>query len=166
MATTLYGTEDGIIDRWSQAGVDLRTDDNPPANLGRAIQRASQRINRYCLLLYSDAQLAASDWVLEAADDLGAYFLGGRRGNPVPTSIVEYYDMVMDDLKKLHKGQAWLPDAAPRRAVVPRLSNINMRLWPTPHSRVQEKRSTGRPQDYSQRKDRLDLLRYLPSVDF
>jgi phage gp36-like protein len=153
-----YCTEDDLADRISFDGTNLRVDDNPPDILGNVINRASAEVRRYLLRRYSDANLAMSEWISMATADIACYLLCKRRANSVPSSIAEAYRQVIADLKYMQFGQLQVPDVAPIAQPIPTLTNIDMRLWPSPHPRVMRARSTGgSPTNYPERVDWADI---------
>lgn len=152
-----YCVEDDIENRISIAGVALRVDDIPPDDLGDAIDEASIEVYEHLGTIYDDTQLAASSVIKRWCADIATYHLCTRRGNPAPAVIQRKYDKAIERLEKYQHGTYQLPDAAPRSMAAPVMSNINQRLMPTPHPRVQVRRSTGkRPTDYVQRMDGSD----------
>lgn len=154
---TAYCDEDDIDNRLSEAGVALRVDDIPPDDLGESIDRAAIRIYEYLGLVYPDSQLSGSNVVKHWCADIATYFVCTRRGNPAPGSISKAYEEVIAKLERYQKGWPQLPDAAPRATMVPGMENINYRLTPAPHPRVQRKRSTTKePTDYTRRNDYSD----------
>lgn len=163
--TTTYCDADDLADILGEAGVSLRLSDVPPEALGRVLVRAAAKVNRYCLRRYTAAKLAASEWVRVVAAEMAAYLLCTRKGNPAPSSVVDLWNMALEDLKLIKAGDQ-IPDIAARKTGAPVLSNVRVRLRPVMHTRVEQARSTGNPEGYVQRKDRLDPLQYWGGGDF
>lgn len=160
MAVTNYCTEDDLADRISQEGINLHTDDIPPDDLGAVIERASSKINQYCLRRYTAAKLALSDWVQETAADIAVYFLCSRRGNSPPGSVADAYEEAIKELEQIRRGAVQIADIPARKVTAPQMSNVNIRLRPTPHTRVQPGRSTNKPTDFVQRNDLEDPMTF------
>lgn len=159
MATTAYCVMNDVKNILSTSGVTLRLDDTPPtAADGDVIDDASRLIDEYLLLFYSEANLALSPWVKHRCAEMAAYLLCERRGNPVPTGLARRYERCEERLEKARLGQLWVPDIPMRKAAVPVLSNVRVRLAPVPHTVVEKVRSTGTVSDYPQREDILDPL--------
>lgn len=161
MAITPLSSEDDLADRLGQYGVNLRLDDQPPKDVQTALTRATTTLYRYARRRYSVAQLAQSNVAADIDADLAAFYLCVRRGNPPPAPIGEAYQRAIEDLKLLEQGVWHLPDASPLALSAPVLSNVTVRMHPTPHPRVQRGRSTGeRPSEYRQRVDHSDPLHW------
>ena len=166
--SVVYCSADDILDRLSASGVKLRNDDRPPHRHGNALARASRIVDRFCLRVYSQATLQANEWVQFVTADIATYLLCARRGNPVPGSVAEFYQMAMTDLKDIYKGRADIPGAAKRRTSAPVMSNVTSRLIPNPHTRVVKARSTttgGTPTDYQQVQDFSEITEK-PFLDY
>ena len=169
MAITLYCSLNDVIDRLSQDGVNLRTDDEPPDAAGNILERAAATINEYCLPRYSDVNLAASAWVKHECANVAAAYLCERRGNPIPPGVARAFERLMPSdgrpgvLERIRRGQRNVPDAPERRTSAPVLSQGRIQLWPVPHTVVEPSRSSSRnqPTDYAQRTDQLDVLDYV-----
>lgn len=160
---TLYCDRSDVEDVLSAAGVQSRLSDGPPSadDLGSCLKDAAIFINQHAALMYPISQLVLSNWVNFTAKHIAAHLLCIRRGNPAPSSVREFYDAAVEDLKDVKKGLDVIYDALPGRANVPVMSNMSMRLRPFMHSRVQAKRSAGHaPTDYSQRRDMTDPAEY------
>jgi len=161
MATTPYCTRQDLINRLSATGVIDRADDGPPAELGDVIDNASTIIDEHCLLLYTPARLAVSDWVNQRATDIAASLLCERRGNPVSQGIAKPYERTMLRLEQVRLGVLSIPDIAARREAVPAMSNLRVRLDPVLRVVVERRRSAGPPvEDYQQHYDRLEFFHY------
>ena len=161
MADYLYCTEDDIADRITQEAINVRIEDIPPDDLGRVIERASNRIHMYLMRRYNTTQLSLSQWVREAAAEIATYFLCIRGGNPAPSSIHEEYTTIMELLKEISKGSYWVPDIPERIMSAPAMDNHTIRLIPKPHSRVQTGRSTKKPTTHTQRADLTDPMHWI-----
>ena len=156
--TQAYCQLGDLQDRLSALGVSLRTDDAPPDAYGNAILRAGVTIEQYCGPRYSLPSLLGNDWVTQTATTLAVKHLCGRRGNPVPQSLLDDYKEAMEELKQVRKGQLPIFGAAVRRQGCPVMSNVRVRLRPEPHSRREPARSTttgGRPTDYTVHQDNV-----------
>ena len=160
MAVTLYCSEDDLANWMSDFAIALRVSDDPPDSLGRTIELASVRINWYCLERYEAAQLALSECIRAAATVIAVNYICARRANPVPGVFKEFYNELTKEktglLWEVREGKRPIPDATPRRAAAPVMSNVTWRQWPTQHGRVRKGTSTGTVTSYGQRKDHLD----------
>lgn len=161
MALTNYCTEDDIANRLSQEGVNLRVRDVPPNDLGDVLDETSVEIDLYLRNIYEPAQLALSDVVNHIAISIATCFLCEREGNPAPGSVAKKYDRALERLEKIASGVMRLPDATPRKGMAPVLSNVTVQNFPSPHTRVQRKRSTGAVSSYGQRRAMRDALEWL-----
>lgn len=158
MATTAYCTIGDIQNRLSATGVTSRTDDTPPDDYGDVIDEASRIVDESCLLMYSEANLAASGVVKHWTANIASFLLCERRGNPVPVGIASKYERVMETLDKVLLHGRQIPDIPMRKVGAPVLSNVRVQLAPVPHTVVERSRSTGKPDGYRQRNDVLDYV--------
>jgi hypothetical protein len=82
---------------------------------------------------------------------VACYILCGRRGNPKPSSLAADYKEIKDRLERIKSGREALWDTPPRRARMPVISNMFVKLAPNPHPRVHLSTSTttgGNPTAY------------------
>lgn len=124
----------------SAEGVSLRLDDDLSGTESEtettrlttyAVNIATSRVNLYAAQKYEPIQLANSWEVWHWGTIVGAKWLCGRRGNPVPDSLAEAYEEALDELKELRAGQLVLADIPPRDELWPAWSNIELdqRYW-------------------------------------
>lgn len=154
--TQPYSTRQKLENRLSQVGVDLRIDDDI-STATECLNEATIEVQGYCLRLYSNAQLLASDWVTLKTTDIATYFLCGRRGNDIPPSVQARYEKAIADLEKVQTSAMTIPDAAKSSASAPTLTNQRVRLWPIPHVVSTEHNSTGNPSGYERSEDPTDF---------
>jgi len=159
MAVTLYCTWKDVQARLSQAGAALKIDDDPSTQAD-VLAEAAVEVNGYCLLDYTPAALAASDWVRYAARNIAAYLACTRRGNPAPQGVQARYEAAIVALARVQAGAATIPDAARRKTQAPVLSNQRARQWPVNEVKTVEGTSTGTAAGYTQFTDPFDLLDY------
>lgn len=167
MSLVPYTTEAAITVRLSADGVTLHTDDLWNNEISEIILDASADIDTYCLAHYSQANLNTSEIVERWATYLSCYYLTTRRGNPAPAPYKFWYEKLLNHdtgmLMEVYRGQLPIADIPKTFLGAPRMSNVKMAMFPTPHPRVQRKRSsTQKPTAYQQRVDRTDPLQYVP----
>jgi hypothetical protein len=92
----------------------------------KAVGWATGRVNFYLLGRYPAADLAQSWTVNWWAAVLAAYFLRGRRGNPPPGSVKEWYEESVEDMKAVQAGVLNLPDTGLRNSGWPAWSNVRV----------------------------------------
>jgi hypothetical protein len=161
--TVHYGAVTDLQNRLSSVGVALRVDDVPPEpTTGDVMNDADSVIDEHCLLAYSQANLFLSRWVNQRWSDIAAVHLCERRGNPCPPGLGRRYERTLERLEMVRIGRLLIPDIAMSRAFAPVLSNVRVRLAPTPHTVVEVVRSTGIVTDYDQRPDNLDPMQWIP----
>ncbi len=150
----VYCAGNDLEGRLSQAGVELRGDDDP-ATLSEVLDEASSTVDFYLSRLYDPAGYPGNRWVKHATANIGALLLCERRGNPVPASITDKHDRTMAELKLVLAGTVPVPGLTPRRSPVPQLSNHRPKLGPVPHTVVERETSPkrDRPTDYRQNVD-------------
>jgi phage gp36-like protein len=165
-ATLQYCTLADLQNRLSDDGVNLRVDDKPTVTTA-VINRATTKLDGYLRPRYDPVtQLAASAWVTEACATVAAYYLCGRRANPVPATLRrDFEDLINPDgksgeLQLIRRDQMNLPDVPMRKVEVPVLSQPRIRLDPFPRTVIERNRSTGQAQGYTQHADRLDFFDY------
>lgn len=157
MAVTLYCSRSDLESRLSTTGVSLRIDVDP-GDMTAILTRASVRVNEFLALLYDPANLAVSDWVKQQAISVALYYLCKRRANPVPGSIASDYEEACASMQAVKLGADTIYDIAARRAAAPVLSNVRVKLAPTPHTVVTPTRSTGKVTDYDQHQDQTSFI--------
>lgn len=160
MAQTTYCAIADIQNILSADGVTYRTDDSPPDTYGDVIDAASAVIDEHCFIWVLPATLATNEWVKHRAAEVASYYLCERRGNPVPPGVAQRYERAMERLELVRLGRLQIPNCAVRKTQVPVLSNGRIRLDPFPRTVIEKKRSTGKPEGYTQHADRLDTLDY------
>lgn len=115
MAIAPLTTPDRVKLRLSAVGVGLRVDHFPVGALDEAILSASADVavflSRYPLATTGttpglDSSTVVSTWTA----DVAVFLLCGYRANPVPASVKERYEWVMEQLAKVQAGQATVPD--------------------------------------------------------
>lgn len=152
MATTALTTLAQIRNRLSADGVTYRIDDAPDdSSDGDCIDEASQEIYEYCLERYEESDLASSQIVARWAANLGAFFFCKRRANTPPQSIQARYDAIIKKLERVQRDNLNIADIPQKKANVPVLSNVRVKLGPRiPHTVVVGTRSTGTAEGYPQ----------------
>jgi phage gp36-like protein len=150
-----------IQNRLSAAGVAARVDDTPPTTLGDVIDEASRKVDEHCQTRYG-TNLSKSNIVKHWTATIAATLLCERRGNPVPNSLARRYQETMDAMEHVLLHGRLIPDIAERKAGVPVMSNVHTQLLPYPHTVVETgtRRSTGKPEQYTQNKDVIDNYVY------
>lgn len=132
--STLYTDTDSIEGLLSQIGRDSRVDDNYTNNIDArednfitwACNWATARVNTFCSNRYEPATLATSWTVWGWATICACWWLCGRRGNPVPDSIIALYEEAMMEMKMVAAGQLNIDDLAMRNALAPVWDNMRM----------------------------------------
>lgn len=141
MAITPFCDIDDVEVLWSEFGVDERLTDEAGGTevVGLAascLEKATTLIMQKLAQRYALSDLQASSWVKWCCATLAAEFIGLRRGNPVPQSIVEEANRYREDLQEIHDlqvnliGDDGLP--LPARAIagssghLPAVSNIRI----------------------------------------
>lgn len=173
MPITPLTTAARVAARMGLLAVELRTDDDAvtpgagadesaSALTAEAIADATVEARGYLSRMYSDTQLAGSDWVELKVRDIAVYYLCLRRLNDAPAAAVQPYEKAIADLEKVQSGAMPLPDAATRKAAAPTLSNQRVRVWPVPHVVSTPHNSTGNPQNYDRNEDPSD---YEPNIN-
>lgn len=126
-----YCSQDDVEEVLSEAGVLLRTDDDPEgvedaSKVTAVIEAASSRIDMFLLRRYSASSLQSSIWVKWCCAYLSACLLSKRRGNPCPESIGFECQQYVDWLKEIRDGLMDLPGVAPSSDVLPSVSNFTV----------------------------------------
>lgn len=150
-STTLFCTATDIDYVLSTIGTQLALDDDRSGSIATtpestyltdAIQFASAEACSYLAKRYDVLQMANSDAVREAAAVGAAIRIRRHRTDPVPESLQEWYDQVIEWYEKVRKGDADLgliPERSPARPGV-----VNQRhdpRFPNP-SRLEVNQST------------------------
>lgn len=128
------------------------------ARITKAINYASSKVNDYVLPRYqSPAQLVTSWTVNRWATILACCWLAKRRGQPVPSSLMDDYKEAMEEMLKVSAGQMQIGDIGTPVAEWPAWSNVTVdhRYW-TRKVRVERSISEtagGGPTGYAQAVD-------------
>ena len=162
MAATQYCVLRDVQKQLSVEGVNLRLDDDPQV-WSDVIDWASLTIDEHCRTGYTQANLQISDWVKRQTAVLAAYELCERRGNPCPQSLIRKVVRLIGTPEKpggilgfILRGSRNISDIPRRKADIPVVSNVRVRLDPSPRIVVETGRSTGTPSGYSQHEDQLE----------
>lgn len=122
----VYTSEDEITRLISSTGVSLRVSDLTGAEKTtywvEVTEEATDIINQYCTN-YEASDLADSRWVRSRATWIGLVLLCRRRANPVPGSVMERYNEIMDELRLILAGILQIPRLAVMYESTPSLSN-------------------------------------------
>ena len=163
MAVTQLTTVAAVKKRISLSGYTLRTDDtdtDTAANLISAvIDDASTEVYGYLGLVYSSAELEASNWTELRCRDIAVALFCERRLNDMPSSAQRAYDRAIEQLTLAQQGAFQLPDARPKKGMAPKAVNVRHQLRPLPHTVVVPGTSTKATVDaenYERHKDRGD----------
>ena len=149
-------TQARIEARAGQMGVDLRIDDDI-GSITDAIADATVETKGYVSRLYSDDQLALSNWVELKVRDIALYFLAIRRGNPAPDSVQAAYEKAIADLTAVQDGQTQIFDISMNKTTAPVLTNQRMNVYPFPNIVNVQSRTTGNPEGYRPHNDPTDI---------
>lgn len=160
MPVVLYADATAVVARAGEAGVTLRTDDDPNT-IDDVLEAAAVDVDFWLGPVYSQTALAGSEWVARACRDIAVRYLCLRRLNAVPKSVELRYQEVLELLKLLASGARQLPDAAARKANAPVLSNQRTHLSPHPRVTTERPASTGVPAGYPPRDDPTGILDYV-----
>lgn len=147
----------------SQYGVVGALDDNNDGSedtptstdwVTQACQQGTNKVFRYLLAKYDQSELALSPIACGYAILFSCRWLLGRRGNPVPAELAEEIAEALLELKEIQKGEAILPDAAPRNNGLPSYMNYDVnRNFPFGKVRVIRPESDNSPADFAVRPD-------------
>lgn len=133
--TYLYTSRSEIDDLLSEYGVDLRLDDNDSNSIDttesarlttNGLNIATAKCNLYLLERYDASDLYESWIVHHWATVIAARWLCKRRGNPVPESLDDEYDEVIEEMTAVKEGDMSLGDVAQRESDQPTFSNVTM----------------------------------------
>ena len=126
----LYTTRAEIESILSGLGVDLMVDDDESGDIDaseeedvtEAIWEATDIINERASHFYDAEALETSSWVRRRASYLAAHILGRRRGNP--SVYCEEVEEIRAELKRLGRGDLWIPRIQTRHEHRPTMSNL------------------------------------------
>lgn len=126
--STYYCTQSDMEEIFSAAGVQAFSDheeigEADADNVQRAITRASEEINRYCLS-YSAEALTTCSIVNDWCAWLALFYLCRFRGNPPPESLAAEAADIREQLKEIRSGIGVLPDIPKRADFRPSFSNV------------------------------------------
>ncbi len=131
---TLLCSQSDVEHYFSARAVKLHLDDNADgivdageqAAMTDALTEAAETIYYYCYQIYSPAALATSNLVNRMATHFAGYRLAGRKGNPIPETVVE--DVAKDEerLKEVRDANGRLPGVPLRRILAPIVDNIRV----------------------------------------
>lgn len=126
----VYTSQDEIERLISETGVQSRTrdlagSDNPNYWI-ELIAEATDTINQWVGDYYDEADMADSRWVRARASWIALTLLCRRRGNPVPASILDRYEEIMEDLRLVRYGLVQIPRLPTRAGLLPTMSNIRI----------------------------------------
>lgn len=132
--TYQYTSRTEIQDLLSYSGVKLRLGDDgsdslSSAELARvvnAVNIATAKCNLYLLERYDASHLNDSWIVHHWATVIAARWLCKRRGNPVPESIEDEYEEIIEELTAVKQGEMSLGDVPQREADQPTWSNVTV----------------------------------------
>jgi len=131
----LYTTATDVRTLLSAEGVDASLDDDQSGTVSEteetrlttyAANYATSKVNDYCLGRYDAIDLASSWTANEWATIIAARWVRLRRGNPVPKSLQELFEDVMEDLKAVRTKQYDIQDLAERVSSAPKWSNVRV----------------------------------------
>jgi hypothetical protein len=128
--TYTYTSEDEIKRLASVSGVNLRTSDLVGSNTTdywtELVADATDIVNQYVLGLYEEIDLADNRWVRTRASWIGLTQLCRRRGNPVPDSVLQRYEEIIEELLQVRDGFMQIPRLPTRADIVPVMSNLRV----------------------------------------
>lgn len=102
-------TETKVRIRLSTVGVDKRIDHLPAGALDDVISQASSDVAMF-LGRYQISTLPSSDVVSNWTADVAVYHLCRIRANPIPTSVKDRFEWVMEQLALVQEGKKPIPD--------------------------------------------------------
>jgi len=118
------------------------------ANIGTAT------VNRYCQTLYDTADLALSWSVYNWATWIATQWLCIRRGNPIPSSILNAYLETLDNLEMVKSQQMCIEDIGLRNTCMPCWSNVRIdQRWNIKKMRVETVLSDRTHPNFPQKQD-------------
>jgi hypothetical protein len=122
----VYTSENEITRLISQTGVALRVSDltgtEKTTYWVEVTEEASDFINQYCTN-YDPADMADSRWVRSRATWIALVLLCRRRANPVPDSIIQRYEEILEELRLILAGVLQIPRLDPVSDTLPTMSN-------------------------------------------
>ena len=158
----LYCTPSDLDAILSQVGEADRYDDdnsgvleaNEVAVRNTFIAWATARVNMKTAHLYDKQDMGNSVWVNYVTAVIAAYMTCGRRTNPVPATLAQWYKEAMADLDLVHKAQLAIDDIGYRDVAWPAWSNIRSDpSYRLKQARVERKISEQSPTPYIQARD-------------
>ncbi len=131
MAATTYCVQADVNAVLSEAGVRNFADDNDDGSntttetsyVTRAIERGAGKMNSILDTIYKLSDLSGNEWCRDCNAAIAAKLLAGRRGNPVPESLVTDCDEYMETLKEIQLGQQKVPGINPSFNNAPTTTN-------------------------------------------
>lgn len=93
-----------------------------------AIERGAVEMNEAISKQYILSALTSNDWCKWCNAYLAAYFLFERRGNPVPTGVLDAVQTYKDKLSEIRWGRYQIPEALPSHNYRPAVSNYTVEL--------------------------------------
>jgi phage gp36-like protein len=160
MATSFYCDWADVKTVLGTEGIELRTDDLTPTERDEILDEASRELDFYLLTIYAEARLASSPTVKRWCAVVAAQCLSNRRGNPAPTGVQGKFERVIEKLELVAKGTRQIPDIGRRKTEAPVLSSPRIVFGPHPHTVIERTRSTGKPENYRQNRDPLEIPDY------
>jgi len=131
--------------------IDLRGDDaaDQAALTAAAVTAGSTKVDFYCQGRWTEAVLAANDYVNQAATAFALEWYCLRRLNDVPASLKAYCDEFREQLKLVMEGRAVIPRAARARRAITVTNPVVVLRKPNNQVRVDRSRSTGKRDGYA-----------------
>lgn len=135
--TTTYCTRLNVQSLIGEAALLAVIDDNQDGvenpneseYITHAIERGAVEMNESLSKQYAPLSgLSSNDWCKWCNAYLAAYFLFERRGNPVPTGILDAVQTYKDKLSEIRWGRFSVPEATPSFNSRPAVSNYTVEL--------------------------------------
>lgn len=128
--TYTYTSQNEIERILSNSGVQLRIRDlngtNSSDYWAELIAEATDVVNQWVDGFYDYDDLADNQWVRRHATWIALTLLCRRRANPVPDSILERYEEVLEDLRNVKMGVIQIPRLPTRSDMTPAMSNLRV----------------------------------------
>jgi hypothetical protein len=125
-----YTSQDEIENQLSEIGVQLRLRDltgiDSANYITRLVGEATDVVNQYVMGFYDEDVLANSLWVRAHATWIACVLICRRRGQPVPKSLIEQYNEVIEDLKAVRRGEIQIPRLPTSSNMLPAMSNLRV----------------------------------------
>jgi phage gp36-like protein len=160
MATSYYCSWDDVKTVLGTEGVDNRVDDLTPTEKDEVLDEASREVDFYLLTIYAEGRLASSPTVQRWCAVVAAQFACERRGNPSPTGVQAKFERTVAKMESVQSGARQVPDIGRRKTEAPVLSSPRIVFGPHPHTVIERTRSTGKPENYRQNRDPLEIPDY------